>query len=154
MTVVHDILRPLGRAQATNQESAVCDRKRNIMNVIHQAITTAFTAAVVGIFFVPAASACGPNQLQSPFAIQPVMLNAHNPLEAVTSESLARDLSNALSGNSPTIVGMWSFQFISMGNTTHSPSIPDGAQLDFGYNQWRACGRKPGPSHTSSTTLP
>jgi hypothetical protein len=111
----------------------------NIMNVTHQAITTAFTAAVVGILFVPAASACGPN-LQSPFAIQQVMLNAQNPLESVTSASLARDLSNASSGNSASIVGMWSFQFISMGNTTHNPSIPDGAQLDFGYNQWHSDG--------------
>ncbi len=112
------------------------------MNAKHQTITTAFTAAVVGIFFVPAASACGPNpnQLQSPSAIQQPMLDAQNPLESLTSASLARDLSDASSGNSPSIIGMWSFQFISMGNTTHNPSIPDGAQLDFGYNQWHSDG--------------
>jgi hypothetical protein len=35
---------------------------------------------------------------------------------------------------------MWSFQFISQGNTTHKPSIPDGTMLDFGYNQWHSDG--------------
>jgi hypothetical protein len=122
----------------------LCTTERgNIMNVTHQALTTAlttaFTAAVVGIFFVPAASACGPN-LQSPFAIAQLMLNPQIPLEPVTSASLARELSDASSGNIPSIIGMWSFQFISMGNTTHNPSIPDGTQLDFGYNQWHSDG--------------
>lgn len=36
----------------------------------------------------------------------------------------------------PSIVGFWKFQFVSKGNTTHNPSIPDGALLDFGYMQW------------------
>jgi hypothetical protein len=30
---------------------------------------------------------------------------------------------------------MWNFQFVSEGNTGHNPSIPDGAIMDFGYNQ-------------------
>jgi hypothetical protein len=33
---------------------------------------------------------------------------------------------------------MWSFQFISMGNTTHNPSIADGTQLNCGYNQFHS----------------
>src|ERR1700722_1288370 len=126
------------RLRAMNRPSAT--ERRNLMNVTHKAITTVFSAAFAGILFVPGASACGPNQLQAPFAMQQVMQNAHNPLEAVTSASLARDLSNASDGSSASIVGMWSFQFISMGNTTHNPSIPDGAQLDFGYNQWHSDG--------------
>jgi len=28
----------------------------------------------------------------------------------------------------------------SQGNTGHNPSIPDGAQIDFGYNQWHSDG--------------
>jgi hypothetical protein len=40
----------------------------------------------------------------------------------------------------PTPVGMWSIQFISQGNIGHNPSIPDGAQIDFGYTQWHADG--------------
>jgi hypothetical protein len=35
---------------------------------------------------------------------------------------------------------MWSFQFVSKGNTTHNPTIPDGAVLDFGYVQWHIDG--------------
>ena len=42
--------------------------------------------------------------------------------------------------SSPSIVGFWKFQFISKGNTTHNPSIPDGALLDFGYMQWHSDG--------------
>jgi len=30
---------------------------------------------------------------------------------------------------------MWKIQFISQGNSAHNPAIPDGALLDFGYNQ-------------------
>jgi hypothetical protein len=29
---------------------------------------------------------------------------------------------------------------VSKGNTAHNPSIPDGAQLDFGYTQWHSDG--------------
>jgi hypothetical protein len=109
------------QVRAVNLPSAT--ERRNIMNVTHRVITTAFTTAVVGILFVPAASACGPN-LQSPFAIQQVMLNAQNPLESVTSAGLSRDLSNASSGNSPSIVGSVEFSvYLHGGNTTHNPSI-------------------------------
>jgi hypothetical protein len=38
-------------------------------------------------------------------------------------------------GSSASLVGMWKIQFISQGNTGHSPSIPDGAVIDFGYTQ-------------------
>lgn len=35
---------------------------------------------------------------------------------------------------------MWRIQFISQGNTAHSPSIPDGTLIDFGYTQWHSDG--------------
>ena len=42
--------------------------------------------------------------------------------------------------STPSIVGFWKFQFISKGNTSHNPSIPGGALLDFGYMQWHSDG--------------
>jgi hypothetical protein len=38
------------------------------------------------------------------------------------------------------IVGMWKVQFVSKGNSTHNPPIPDGAVVDFGYSQWHRDG--------------
>ena len=35
---------------------------------------------------------------------------------------------------------MWKVQLISKGNTTHNPSIPDGALIDFGFTQWHSDG--------------
>jgi hypothetical protein len=39
------------------------------------------------------------------------------------------------SGPGASLVGMWKIQFLSQGNTGHTPSIPDGAVIDFGYTQ-------------------
>jgi hypothetical protein len=111
----------------------------SIMKVTHRAVITTLSAAVVGMLLVPAASACAMGQQPAaPLAIGQLMQDSRNPLELVTSASLARELSNAASGKSPSIVGMWSFQFISMGNTTRNPSIPDGTQLNFGYTQFHS----------------
>jgi hypothetical protein len=66
--------------------------------------------------------------------------SSQNPLVVASSASLARDLNNASGGGAASIVGLWSFQFISVGNTTHNPAIPDGAMLDFGYTQWHSDG--------------
>ena len=65
-----------------------------------------------------------------------LMRDPGNPLELVTSANLIRDLRSAASAKSPSIVGMWSFQFISQGNTTRNPSIADGTQINFGYTQF------------------
>jgi hypothetical protein len=109
------------------------------MNMTYRAVTTTLSAAVVGMLLVPAASACAmAQQPVAPFAIGQLMQDSRNPLELVTSASLARDLSNAATGKSPSLVGMWSFLFISQGNTTRTPSIPDGAQLNFGYTQYHS----------------
>jgi len=110
------------------------------MNATKRAAITTLSAAIVGIIVGPAAIACGPTQTREPFATQQLRIDPQNPLESMTSERLAHDLSNMSSGNGASIVGMWSFQFISEGNTTHNPSIPNGAMLDFGYNQWHSDG--------------
>ena len=109
------------------------------MKVTHRAVTTTLSAAVVGMLLVPAASACAMGQPPAaPLAIGQLMQDSRNPLELATSAGLARDLSIAATAKSPSIVGMWSFQFISLGNTTRSPSIADGTQLNFGYTQFHS----------------
>jgi hypothetical protein len=111
------------------------------MKVTHRVITATLGAAVLGILFVPAASACGvPTQFQGASATQQLRLDPQNPLESISSASLARDVANAASGSAASIVGMWSFQFISKGNASGDPAIPDGALLDFGYTQWHSDG--------------
>ena len=111
------------------------------MNATHRVITTTLSAAMAGILFVPAASACGYlAQPQSSLTTQQLRLDPQNPLEAASSASLARDQRSAPSGSSVSIVGMWNIQFLSSGNTTHNPPIPDGAPLDFGYVQWHSDG--------------
>jgi hypothetical protein len=109
------------------------------MKVTHRAVTTTLSAAVVGMLLVPAASACDMAQQPAvPLAMGQLMQDPRNPLELVTSASLAREMSSAATWKSPSLVGMWSFQFISQGNTTRNPSIPDGAQLNFGYTQFHS----------------
>ncbi len=110
------------------------------MNVTHRVVTTTLSAAVVGILLVPAASACGSAQQPASLAMQQLLPDARNPFALATSADLARDLGRASSGNSVSIVGMWSFQLISQGNTTRSPSIADGTQLNFGYIQLHSDG--------------
>jgi hypothetical protein len=34
------------------------------------------------------------------------------------------------------ITGLWKVQFVSQGNGSHNPPIPDGAIIDFGYSEW------------------
>jgi hypothetical protein len=109
------------------------------MKVVHRAMTTTLSVAVAGVLFVPAATACAP-QMQAPFTMQQLRLDPQNPLESVSSAGFIRDLSNTSDAGGASIVGMWSIQFLSMGNTTHNPSIPDGAMIDFGYNQWHSDG--------------
>jgi hypothetical protein len=111
--------------------------KRNDMKVMNRVVTTILSATVAGILIVPAAIACAPTT-NGPFTIEQLRADPQNPLELITSASLTRDLSNEAGGKGSSIVGMWAFQFISQGNTTHNPSIPDGAMLDFGYNQWHS----------------
>jgi hypothetical protein len=109
------------------------------MNVTHRAVTITLSAMVVGMLLVPTASACAMAQQPAvPLGMGQLMQNSRNPLELATTAGLARDLSSAASAKSPSIVGMWSFQFISLGNTTRNPSIADGTQLNFGYTQFHS----------------
>jgi hypothetical protein len=43
-------------------------------------------------------------------------------------------------GNGPQIVGLWQFEFTSLGNSDGPLHIPDGAVLDAGYAQWHSDG--------------
>ena len=63
--------------------------------------------------------------------------NLQPPFQLVKSDSVASTRANALNNPLTTIanpIGMWNIQFISQGNGGHTPSIPDGALIDFGYN--------------------
>lgn len=100
----------------------------------HRVIIAILSAALVGMLLTPAASACETGQQSEvPLAIGQLMRNPTNPFELVTPADLDRELSAAAAGKSPSIIGMWNFQFISMGNTTRNPGIADGVQLNFGY---------------------
>lgn len=106
-----------------------------------QVITTVISAAIGGTLLIPVASACGsPATLGGPFVIQQLRVDARNPIETMSNESLRRDMSKVRGLGAASIVGLWNVQFLSKGNTTHNPSIPDGALLDFQYTQWHSDG--------------
>jgi hypothetical protein len=94
------------------------------------------TLAAIGVaaWLTPTASAgCGDtSQLKAPFQM------VSTALESSLATKLAAEASK--SGGTASNVGMWNFQFISKGNTTHNPPIPDGAILDFGYFQLHSDG--------------
>lgn len=110
------------------------------MKVKHRAVKATLSAAVIGMLLVPAASACALTDQPAPSASLRLTPDSQDPGKLVPSANLALELSNRASGMSPSFVGMWSFQFISMGNTTHNPSIADGTQLLWGYNQLHSDG--------------
>lgn len=91
--------------------------------------------AIFGVFFVSQARAgCGDeSSLQGPF----VFPNASSQVAAVLATP---EHASARGSSSPSIIGLWSIQFLSQGNTTHTPPIPDGALIDWGFNQWHSDG--------------
>jgi hypothetical protein len=107
------------------------------MKAISRAITTTFGAGIFAALCVSnAVAGCGDlSNLQGPFALAESSASAR-------ALSPAAETANPLSrgGNTASIAGMWKFQLISEGNTTHNPAIPDGAVLDFGYTQWHSDG--------------
>jgi len=107
---------------------------------IHRAITATLSVVVAGVMFIPAASACASSPSQPSLALQQLLPDAQNPLSLATPADLARDQSKASNPASPSIVGMWSFQFISQGNTGRTPPIADGTMINFGYTQWHSDG--------------
>jgi len=108
------------------------------MRTIFEALSMTLGAGVLGALFVSnAVAGCGdlastqaPFQLADPDVVAQVF--------APRVESFTPDQRGGAPNAS--IVGMWSFQFISMGNTGHNPSIPDGAVIDFGYQHWHSDG--------------
>jgi hypothetical protein len=87
----------------------------------------------VGTAFASMASAgCGDvTNLQPPFQFAQSQTTAM----AVRANSSSNPMNDI-----PSPVGMWNIQFISLGNGGHNPPIPDGAQIDFGYNQLHSDG--------------
>src|ERR1035438_1778440 len=83
--------------QTTSHEFAVCVIGGEIvMNAKHRVITTTLSAAIAGILFVPAASACGyPTQPQSSLTTQQLRLDPQNPLHLLV-DSMRRGLRTIL----------------------------------------------------------
>ena len=90
-------------------------------------------AAIFAVFFAPQASAgCGDaSNLQGPFVFPQTSVQLPSGAVAANAEH-----PSARGASSPTIVGLWSVQFLSKGNQAHVPPIPDGALIDWGFNQW------------------
>jgi len=109
------------------------------MKTISRTITMTLGAGILGALFVSSAMAgCGDlsgvtGQLR--MAEPDVVAKAFAPrlVEAPSADQRG-------GGQSASITGMWQFQLISKGNTSHNPSIPDGALLDFGYTHWHSDG--------------
>jgi len=97
-------------------------------------------AVLFGAFLVPQASAAcaDPSSLQGPFVFPHA--NAQLRPASLTADSVQRPLQRGGEGSGASIVGMWSIQLLSQGNGSHTPAIPDGALLDWGFNQWHSDG--------------
>jgi hypothetical protein len=106
------------------------------MKTISRAITMTVGAGIFSALFVSHAIAgCGDVPT--------------GPFEFVQATLVTRSLAPAAESANPSerggmpsasIVGLWKVQFISKGNTSHSPSIPDGVLLDFGFTEWHRDG--------------
>ncbi len=108
------------------------------MKAISRALTMTLGAGIVSALFVSNAFAgCGDlSNLEGPFkmAESAAVAQAFAPrTESASSEQRGGQASAR-------IVGMWEIQLISEGNTNHTPAIPDGVLIDFGYTQWHSDG--------------
>jgi hypothetical protein len=101
------------------------------MKTIFRKISTIVGTGIFLTLLVSNASAgCGDvSQYQGPFRMAP----------PASLRGLLPAAATAKAGNggesSASIVGMWKIQFISEGNASGNPAIPDGAVVDFGYTQ-------------------
>jgi hypothetical protein len=102
------------------------------MKTISQAITMTLGAGMFVLLFAPRATAgCGDlTTLRGPFVFAQDMPNL-----SLLSRTAEAQNSEERGPAGASLVGMWNFQLVSEGNTAHNPSIPDGAIIDFGYNQ-------------------
>jgi hypothetical protein len=106
------------------------------MKLNAQLTTRILQALAVGTALASTAFAgCG--DLSGPFTFAPALAVPAVRSLAVVSPA-AMGAANPMSAASP--VGMWNIQFISSGNGSHTPPIPDGALIDFGYTQWHSDG--------------
>src|SRR5271166_83319 len=113
------------------QTGFTCIRKRNFMTTISRTIVTTLSAGIFAALLVsPATAGCGDlTNLNGPFQfVQQRALPA-------SVEPSSAEKASARGGASPSIVGMWKVQFVSAGNESRNPPIPDGALVDFGYSQ-------------------
>jgi hypothetical protein len=110
-------------------------------------IVQVFPALAIAAAVAPALHAgCGDvSTLQSPFVFATDSVGPQALMQRAaeaTREASSHGAAGGEASHTATIVGMWNIQFISKGNTTHNPSIPDGAVLDFGYAQWHSDGNE------------
>jgi hypothetical protein len=104
------------------------------MKTITRAVYTVLAPAGLFLALVSnAAAGCGDvSQYRGPFQmVSPAVLRGAIP--AATAKS-------AEGNTAPSVAGMWKVQFISEGNASGNPSIPDGAVVDFGYSQLHSDG--------------
>lgn len=102
-------------------------------------VTNIYRTVLFAALLAPAAFAgCGDTRgLQGPFTfVEPSSLapSVHDQALSIARADAVRAL------ESQSIVGMWNITFVSAGNTLHSPPIPDGAMIDFGYSVWHSDG--------------
>jgi hypothetical protein len=107
------------------------------MKAIYRTINATLGA---GVFIAGLASSawagCGDlSNLQGPLEFASPILTT--PKAAPRTEA-ARALAEGYTH--PSIVGLWNIQLLSKGNTGHNPPIPDGAVIDFGFNEWHGDG--------------
>jgi hypothetical protein len=101
-------------------------------------IAIAFHLLGLAALATTASAGCGdPSNVQPPFQfVDPNLMISTGQL---TTRAAATKATGPLS-LSASPIGMWNLQFISQGNGSHNPPIPDGAIIDFGYTQWHSDG--------------
>lgn len=110
------------------------------MKAISRTVAMTLGAGILSALFIPGAFAgCGDlSGLHAPFVFPGAAAAARTSQAAAEGNTAKLRPESSASGAS--IVGLWKVQFISQGNTTHNPSIPDGALIDFGFSQWHSDG--------------
>lgn len=112
-----------------------------VMKTIYRATVLACGAAVSVTLLAPLASACGgPDWSGKPLIIQQLKQDPFDAMEGASADSALRDADSAAHGRGASIVGMWKIKELAFGNRDHTPPIPDGTQIDFGYAQWHGDG--------------
>jgi len=111
------------------------------MKAISRSITIALGAGFLGALFVSnLAAGCGDlTTLQGPFVFPQTTARL---IRSETASPAGAEPASSRGGGSSSapIVGLWNVQFLSQGNTNHKPSIPDGALIDWGFNEWHSDG--------------